>query len=165
MIPAGRIIAGVSWPTGIETPAPFFAALSNVVSGAVFVAALAAIVAGVVSKYFKSPALRALLGVLFVLSFLPGMARTPAEYVVGALSVIVTGAGLLVLVRFFLRDNPLAWLFSAWFALGGNAAIRLLGDAAAPYRLYGGLLAAVVLASALTLYVTGSRSAPAEATR
>jgi hypothetical protein len=157
MIPAGRIIAGVSWPTGVDTPAPFFAALCNAVSASVFVAGLAAIVAGVVSRYFRTMALRTLLAALFVLSFLPGLARTPAEFAVGALFLALTLAGILLLVRVFLRDNPLAWLWSAWFALGGNAAIRLLGDAAAPYRLYGALLAAVVLASAVPLLTTGSK--------
>ena len=159
MIPTGRLISGVSWPAGIETVAPFFAALCNAVSATVFVAGLAAIVAAVVSRYFKSRSLQALLAALFVLSFLPGAARNPAEYVVGALSLVLTGAAVVVLIRFFLRDNPLAWLWSAWFGLGGNTAIRLLDNAAAPYRLYGVLLSAVILASAFRLYVT-SRGAP-----
>ena len=115
------------------------------------------------SRYFKSPITRALLGLLFVLSFLPGTARTPSEYAVGALSLVLTAAGVLVLIRFFLRDNPLAWLWSAWFGLGAAAAIRLLDDAAAPYRVHGAMLAVVVLASAVWLYLT-SRGA-ARATR
>jgi len=165
MIPAGRLVSGVSWPTGIETSAPFLAALANAISATVFVAGLAAVAAGVVSKYFKSPARQALLVALLVLSFLPGAARTPAEYVVGSLSVGLTVAGVLVLIRFFLRDNPLAWMWSAWFGLGGSAAIRLLDNAAAPYRVYGVLLSAVILASAFRLYVTGSKPGPVEATR
>jgi hypothetical protein len=165
IVPAGRLVDGVSWPSGIEGPVPFLGALCNTVSGTIFAAGLAAIVVGVVSRYIKSVALRAALGALFVLSFLPALARTPAEYVVGALSLVLTGAGVLVLIRVFLRDNPLAWLWSAWFGLGGAAALRLLGREATPYRVQGAMLAFVILASAVWLVLTSARAQRVEAIR
>jgi hypothetical protein len=165
LIPAGQLISGVSWPTGIETPAPYLAALCNAVSASVFIAGLAAIVAGIASRFFKGPATRAVVALLCVVAFLPWSARTPAEYALGALTFAITGGAVLVLVLCFLRDNPLAWLWSAWFALGGNAAIRLIGEPGGAYRIAGIVLAAAILAPGVWLLVTSSRAAPAAAAR
>ena len=161
-IPAGFMVGGVSWPVGIESKSPFLFALCDAAFGAIVLASLAAILAGVLARYVKGTTLRLLLAALFVLSFLPTTARTPAEYLVAALSLALAAGGALLLIRFFLRDNPLAWLWSAWFGLGGSAAVSYLEEPAASCRVTGALIAGVVLASAvwLTLANRGAVQAP-----
>ncbi|HEV8632177.1 MAG TPA: CPBP family intramembrane glutamic endopeptidase [Thermoanaerobaculia bacterium] len=157
LIPAGRLIDGVSWPAGIESQSPLVFALAKAVSTAIFIPAVAGIVAGVVVRHFRRASARALLAVLVVVSFLPRAARTPAEFAAVALSLAVLVAGVVLLVRCFLRDNPLAWVAAAWLGFGGAAAIRLLAEPAGAYRLDGGLLLAALLVVAAWLLL-GSRA-------
>jgi hypothetical protein len=151
LVPGGRLLDDVRWPQGIESRVPFLFLLAKAVSGAVFVAGSAAIVTAVVTKFFRRALVQALLALFFVLSFLPGPARTPAEYASAALSLLVLVAALWLLVRFFLRDNPLAWVAAAWFGLGGASAIRLLAEPSGSYRLHGAVVFAVILLPALWL--------------
>ncbi|MBZ5640031.1 MAG: CPBP family intramembrane metalloprotease [Acidobacteriia bacterium] len=156
-IPAGRLVSGITGPTGIESKAPFLFSLLNTLSVAVFVPAIAAIAAGVLSRSFKRPIARVLLACFFVLSFLPGPARTAPEYALGALSLIVVSALVLGLVLCFLRDNPLAWVWCVWFGRGGAAGIQLLTERSGAYRLQGALVVVVVLVSAGWLAVESAR--------
>jgi membrane protease YdiL (CAAX protease family) len=156
-VPAGRLIGGVSWPTGIDSSAPALFSLLNVVSLAIFLPAVAAIAAGVLARYFRGAGARTLLVIFFVLSFLPGAARTFPEYALGALSLVVLSAGVLVLVLCFLRDNPLAWVWSVWFGRGGAAAVGLLSEPSGTYRLHGAILLLVVLVSAVWLALESAR--------
>ncbi len=165
LLPAGRLLSGVSWPPAVDAAAPALFGLLRAVSGTVFVAALAAIVVTVLVRHFRTPARRALLAVLVLLSFLPAAARTPAEYGVAAVQLALVAGGVLLLVRGFLRDNPLAWVASVWLGLGGAAAIELLALPGGAYRLDGGLMLAGILLPAAWLLLDARGGVPPAATR
>jgi hypothetical protein len=156
-VPSGRLADGISWPAGIDSSAPFLFSLLNTASLVIFLPAIAAVAVSVLARHFRRAAARALLAVFFVLSFLPGFARTAPEYVMGALSLVVVSLGVVVLVVFFLRDNPLAWAWSVWIGRGGTAAIDLLSQPSGAYRLQGGLLLLVILASVAWIALESSR--------
>jgi hypothetical protein len=150
-IPAGRLIGGASFSSDISATVPFLTALAGAVSLAILMAAAGGIVAAIAARNLRGGVLRGLVALAFVLSFLPATARTPAEYALGALSLVALLAGVVVLVTCFLRANPLAWLFSCWFAFGGVAAIRLIMEPAALFRWSGVLLVGAIAASAWLL--------------
>jgi hypothetical protein len=142
-LPSGRTIQGVSWPGAVEAAVPFLGALTGAILGAIFMAGLGAIVAGLLeSRAFRSPGARLVLAALMVLSLVPSEARTFPQRTVAALSAVITIAALVALVRLFLRSNPLAWVWSAWFALGASGAIRLL-EQPDPFLRMNGVVAAV----------------------
>jgi len=145
LVPSGRLFSGVSWPNGVEASVPWLATTARAVSTTLFAAALAAIAAAVVGRHFRTLGRRLLLALLVALSFLPSLARTPAEYAAGLLALAVVVAGVLVLAIFFLRRNPLAWVTAAWLGLGGAGAIRLLAEPGGVYRLDGALALTAVL--------------------
>lgn len=154
LVPSGRLFAGVSWPSGVEAAVPWLAAVARAISTTLFVAALAAIAAAVVSRHFRTIGRRALLALLVALSFLPPLARTPAEYAAGLLSLVAIVAGVLLLALCFLRRNPLAWVAAVWLGLGGAGAIRLLAEPGGAYRHDGALALAVVLLPVAWLLLT-----------
>lgn len=156
-VPAGRLVGGMSSPGGIDSRLPALFSAANALSLAIFVPAFAAIVLAVLSRYFRRPGLRVLLGIFFVLSFLPGAARTAPEFALGALSLLVGSALVIVLAAFFFRNNPLAWVWSLWFGRGGASAIQLLSEPSGAYRLHGGVLLVAVLASAAWLLLGAGR--------
>ena len=137
---------------------PFLTAFAGAVSTAILISGAGGIVAAIVTRYLRGSVARGLAALLFVLSFLPAAARTPAEYALGALSLVALAAGVVVLVTCFLRNNVLAWLWSGWFALGGAAAIQLASEPAPLFRWSGLSLAAVILAS--TWLLKGSGATP-----
>lgn len=151
MLPAGRLIQGVSWPASVAVQVPFLGAAGDSIFATIFVAGLGGTVASLFLTFFKSRIVRVLLGIGFVVSFLPPAARTMPEYGLSALSLLLVGAGILLLVRWFLRDNPLAWLWSVYFALATSAAVRLMGEPATPYLLHGGLILLTVAVPAVWL--------------
>jgi membrane protease YdiL (CAAX protease family) len=151
LVPGGRLAQGVAWPEAVEADLPALFGLTRAISSAVFLPALAAIAAAVVARYFRGAPRLALLAFVFVLSFLPTAARTPAELLAGALALVVTAGAVVLLAVCFLRDNPLAWVTAAWLGLGGATAIQLLADAGGRYRLDGALLLAMLLLPALWL--------------
>ncbi len=146
-LPAGRLLEGVSFSGDLESTVPFLTALAGAVTAAVFVPALGGIVAAIAARYLRSGLARGLAALAFLLAFLPGAARAPAEYALGALGLVALVAGVWVLATCFLRDNPLAWLWSGWLGLGGATAVHLLSEPAPLFRWSGALLALVILAS------------------
>jgi membrane protease YdiL (CAAX protease family) len=156
-VPSGRLARGISWPAGIDSSAPCLFSLLNTISLVIFLPAIGAVAASVLARYFRRVGTRVPLAVFFVLSFLPGLARTAPEYAVGAFSLFVVSAGVVVLVVCFLRDNPLAWVWSVWIGRGGTAAIDLLSQPSGAYRLQGGLLLLVILASIVWIALESAR--------
>ena len=156
-IPAGRLIGGVPFSRDVGSTVPFLTAFAGAVSTAILIAGAGGIVAAIVTRYLRGRVARGSVALLFVLSFLPAAARTPAEYALGALSLVALAAGIVVLVTCFLRTNVLAWLWSGWFALGGAAAIQLASEPASLFRWSGLSLAAVILASAWLLKGSGAK--------
>ncbi len=159
-IPAGRLISGVSLQAGIESEVPFLTGLAGAVSAAILLAACGGIAAGVLARYLRGGLTRFLAALMLIVAFLPGDARTPAEYALGALSLLAPAAGVVILAACFLRNNPLAWLWSGWCGLAGAAALRLLSEPASLYRWNGALLLAAVLASAAWLALSGRGTSP-----
>jgi Type II CAAX prenyl endopeptidase Rce1-like len=156
-IPSGRLIEDASFPGDAATAVPFLAALAGAIAFGILLAGAGGILAGIASRYLRGGTARVLAAAAFVLAFLPSAARTPAEFAVGALSLIVLVAGIAVLAAFFLRDNPLAWLAAGWFGLGGAAAARLLSQPSRPLLWSGALLGVVLLATAAWLWTSSSR--------
>jgi membrane protease YdiL (CAAX protease family) len=153
-LPAGRLLDGVSFPGDLESAVPFLTALAGAVMKAIFVAGLGGIVAAVAARYLRSGLARGFAALAFVVAFLPGAARAPAEFALEALVLVALVAGVWVLATFFLRDNPLAWLWSGWLGLGGATALRLMLEPASPFRWSGALLALVILASTVWLWAS-----------
>ena len=151
IVPSGLSITGVALPGEIEASPPALAAIAASVSRAIFLAGLAAALISVLGRYFRNSWARAGLGALLAFAFLPPTARRPGEYLAGMIAVVVVAAGVLLLGRFFLRDNPLAWLWSAWFAFGAGSGLRILEQSAPSYRLNGIVVLVVVAAPALLL--------------
>jgi len=56
-----------------------------------------------------------------------------------------------LLARFVLRDNGLAWLWSAWFATGSVASFRLMAHSAPVLRWSGVVALAIVVLPGLWL--------------
>ncbi len=80
--------------------------------------------------------------------------------------MIVVTTGAILLVRNFLRDNPLAWIWSLWFALGFLAAGELIEQSAPLYRWSGIVSLIVVLLPGLWLLadaIAGERAREAAA--
>ncbi len=155
--PAGRLLDGVSFSGDLESTVPFLTALAGAVTAAIFASALGGIVAAVTTRYLRSPLTRGLAALAVVVAFLPGAARTPAECLLGALSLVALVAGVWILATFFAGANALAWLWSGWFGLGGAMAVHLLSEPASLFRWSGALLALVILAS--TAWLWGSAGA------
>lgn len=156
-IPTGRLIGGASFPADAAAGVPFLAALAGAVAFGIVLAGAGGILAGIAGRYLRGRTVRVLVAAAFVLAFLPGAARTPAEYAVGALTLAAVVAGVVLLVACFLRDNPLAWLAAGWFGIGGLAAARLLSAPSRPLAWSGALLAAVLLATAVWLWAVSRR--------
>ena len=151
LVPSGRLIGGVAVPSVVGSAAPLLSALAGCVLAALFVPALAGIIAGVLGTAFRGALTRALLFVFLVLSFLPAGARRLPEYVLAAFSLVLVAGGAVLLARFVLRDNPLAWLWSAALASAVLETDRLISQSSPFYRANGMLLIAALLAAALWL--------------
>lgn len=162
-LPSGRLISGLSVPASLGTSVPFLGVLAATTNRAILLPAMAAILAAVLARSFRTLPLRAILAASFVVSFLPLDARKPAELVFGAISSVILAGGAVALIHFFLRDNPLAWVWSAWFALGCLAACDLVGQSARFYAVSGAIALICILAPGLWLLkdamVGGSRAA------
>src|SRR5206468_1986443 len=102
LIPGGLRIDGVGVPSELDASSPLLSVLTKGLFGTIMIPAVAAIVFGLLGIYFRSTAVRVLLGLFLVLSFLPSQARRPAEYLAGATSIAISAAGCLILARFFL---------------------------------------------------------------
>ncbi len=163
MFPSGTLVTDAAWPAGIEAAVPFLAALANSISGMLFAATLFGIVAGLLFRHFRSLGVRAALLAMFVVSFLPGMARTLPEYAVAALGLAIVAGSVIVLASCFLRRNPLAWLSAAFFGPSIVGAMRLVTQDGGGYRLDGILVLAIVAAWAVFLALSAFRRAPTAA--
>jgi len=108
---------------------------------------------GVLSRYVRGAAMRVALVVLAAVAIAPFGARTPAELLAATLINAVVIVALALFVRFFLRDNPLAWVWSCWFASGLAGALALAGMSAPLFRNSGYIALAFVLAPGLVLIV------------
>jgi hypothetical protein len=105
---------------------------------------------GILVRYRALRWLPALL-VVAALAVAPFGARTPAELLAAGIVNLLVFAALALLVRFFLRNNPLAWVWSCWLALGLAGALALAGMSAPLYRSSGYIALAFVLAPGLVL--------------
>lgn len=150
-LPSGIVIGGAPAPNEVDASVPALMVLAGALSNSVLVPAAAAIASGLIALYFRSTIARALLCVFLVFSFLPSSARRPSEYILGAVAVAIVSAGVLLLARYVLRSNPLAWVWSAWFTFGTIGALRLIEQSAGPYRQNGIIAMIVVLAPSLLL--------------
>lgn len=162
LVPGGLMIAGVRVPGGADARIPFLYAFGGAGLFAIFLPATAAVVIGLLDGYFRRRFVRVLLAAFFVLSYLPGEARRPSEYLVGAMALILFGAGALLIIRLFLVANPLAWLWSAYFTAGVRAAESFLRQSGPFYRVNGLLIMLAVLVPAVWLLrdaIAGSRAA------
>jgi hypothetical protein len=161
-MPSGVLLEGVPYPRNVDASQPALAVLAGVAYWTLLGPAFGAVGAALLSGYFKHPLVRAGAAVLLLVSFLPASARGGAEFAFAALSLAIVGAALVVLACCFLRDNPLAWIWSAWFALGVTASIDLIGQSAGFFRWNGVIALAVILAPGLWLLkdaLSGARSA------
>ena len=163
-VPFGWSPAGVTWPTGVDSSVPSILVLMNAVSAALFVAALAGIVVGVLRRWFRTSAALGALTVFYLMSFLPASARGPGQFVVGVLVALIALAAIWVLVRVFLRDNPLAWLAAAFLGPGALTAAKVLAQPSSSFRVQGGIALAVFVLAAIALAVDAFRGARRTAT-
>jgi len=150
-IPAGRLITGVDVPASLDARVPYLEVLLAVVRRTFWAPAVAAALLAASLQFFRSVPLRAALAIAAVFAFTPFAVRTVPELLVGALVNAVALAAGLLFARFFLRDNPLAWVWSCWLAVGVVSARALAGMSAPLYRNGGYLALAFVLAPGLVL--------------
>lgn len=150
-LPGGFLIQGVAWPSSLATRLPLLWSLARAFIDAIFVSGMLAVLVAILKGPLKNRLAWALLAVLFVLGFLPHQARGFGEYAAAACGLLLLAAGSLVLIRFFLADNPLAWVWSAFFAFGVAAALNMLEQPNGWYHLNGWLLLTLILVPALVL--------------
>lgn len=151
LIPSGRLIEGLGIPASLTASIPSLGVVVGSVQRVVFLAGLVAILVAVLARYVRTPLARASLGAFFVLSFLPAEARKPAEMLFGGLSALILAGGMAVLIQFFLRTNPLSWVWSAWFALGYLRSKELMEQSALLYRASGVIALVIIVIPGLWL--------------
>jgi hypothetical protein len=165
-LPSGRLITGVDVSPSLDSRVPYLDVLFAVVRRSGWVPAVASVLVAVILHYFRSLPLRAALVIVAVLAATPFGVRGPSELIAAALfnGVVLLAAWLFI--RFFLRNNPLAWFWSCWFATGLASAITLAGMSAPLYRNSGWIALALVLAPGLVLVadaIAGTRESSVSA--
>ncbi len=162
LVPLWRSPGGVTWPTGVESSVPAILVLMNAISAALFVAALAGIVVGVLRRWFRTSLALGALTVFYLMSFLPVEARGPGQLAFGIVVGLIALAAIWILVRVFLRDNPLAWLTAALLGPGALTAARMLSQPSGSFRIHGAIALGVFVLAALVLALDAARGAKAE---
>ena len=150
-LPSGRLITGVDVPPSLDSRVPYLDVLFAVVRRSGWLPAAGAVLLGVLARYFQSLPLRTALAIVAALALAPFGVREPMELLAAALVNVVIFVAVGLFIRFFLRNNPLAWFWSCWLATGLAAAIALMGLSAPLYRNSGYLALAFVLAPGLVL--------------
>jgi hypothetical protein len=163
LLPSGRLVTGVGLPASIDSAVPYLDVLLAVVRRSAWVPAAAGVLVALLRNYFRNLPLRAGLAILAALILTPFGVREPAELLAAALFNIVVFLAAGLFVRFFLRNNPLAWFWSCWFATGVISAGTLATLSAPLYRNAGWIALAFVLAPGLVLVldaIAGMRREP-----
>jgi len=159
------VLGRVSWllidrfhPAGLlsATNPTFFATLSPAVSSiasgcqqTIFWLALLALVAFLVRYLDRWPGAAVLAGVIAVAGLLPGSVHTAGELVLYYGIRLMYLAAAVIFVRFIARNNYLAYLLTAWALALLGSSIDLVSQPGAGLRLQGGILIAVLAATAI----------------
>lgn len=151
LIPSGTMIEGVGFPTIIGASVPWLGLVFRLVFLAIFVASLGGIVAAVVARFIPKLPGRVVLVLVTIVAFLPSSAHLPAEFFQAGVSLAVTLGLVWAFCAYFLRDNPLAWLWSAWLGSGLALAQPLFGLSGAGYTLAGVVVLVLAVAPGLLL--------------
>ena len=152
-IPSGRLISGIDVPIALDSRVPYLEVLLAALRRTSYLPAVGGVLLGLLFQYFRSLPLRAGLAILAVFVFTPMAVRTLPELLAAGVANGVVLAAAALFARFFLRDNPLAWAWSCWLALGVASALTLAEMSAPLYRRSGLIALAFVLAPGLVLVI------------
>ena len=163
IVPGGMLLRGVPLPSALDSSFPALTALCNAALAAIFIPALAGVIGGLLRDFLPEAWQRAGLFLLFLLALLPPAARTAPERLSQALFLSVLLLGAVLIARFILRTDPIAWVWGAGLGLGAANVAGLAGQSAPFYRTHAAFAGAALVVSGAWLLVRASRGGGPEA--
>jgi len=124
--PGAALFSGLAVPGAIDSPAPLFSTLVQLIYTSLFIAVLAGTLAFILRDTFKRPVLILLFCLAALISLIPLDVRTLAETVLAGVQLLLYAAGLFVLVKYFSRNNYIAYFLIPLWLIGGRDAFLLL---------------------------------------
>jgi len=141
--PELAVLKDLPTPDYIQTSLPFISYLSDAVLQPVFAAALMAALIYYLRNHLRKTWHYLLAVPLALIAFVSGDAKTTPEFLFNLLLVIIWVIPVFVLVKWFFRDNFLAYILSPFVILAVQNSHQLWSQEAGVYRTNGIVLAVI----------------------
>ncbi len=139
------LTSGFPLPAHIDTYVPFVSHLSDIVFRGILLLAIIGVLIYYARNYFKKFWHWIVIVPVILLAFVSGDAKTTSEFLFNALVLVIWIVPFFLLVKWFLRNNMLAYLLSAFSLLGLKGFSSLVSQEASFYQLNGIILGIVIL--------------------
>jgi membrane protease YdiL (CAAX protease family) len=146
-------------PTSIETPLPFIESFSGALWGLTAFPVLIGLIINILQSKRIKPIYIMSFTVLALIVFGSGDAKSLGESLFGITNLIISLAFLFLFIKYFLRDNLLAYALSGFLWIGSRSVFSLFSLSAPFYKINGViLLVLLVLPLAWLVLVSHGRS-------
>ncbi len=139
------LISALSIPGNIDTYLPFVSYLSDIVFKSILLLAIIGAVVFFTTNYFKKFWHWIILVPLILFAFVSGDAKTTPEFLFDAIILVIWIVPFFLLIKWFLRNNILAYSLSVFSILSLKGFSNLVSQKASFYQLNGIILGIVIL--------------------
>jgi hypothetical protein len=134
------IISHSPVPGDLGTALPFVSHLVTVVEGTLFALTILGLVVYTAKQHVKKPLVVVLVGIVALLALVSLEAKSPGEYLLDLTVLGIRLAAVVALIRWFLRDNRLAYLAGAFLFFCFQSASTLTAQSATFFIINGIIL-------------------------
>ena len=151
--PALAVIKGLPIPNYVQTSLPFISHLSDTILYPIFACAILGALVYYIRNHLKKTWHYLLALPVVFIAFVPGDAKTTAEFLFNLILLVIWVLPVFVLVKWFLRNNFLAYILSLFLILAAKSSYELLSQTAGLYRINGIIFAIVCVVPLLWLLI------------
>ncbi len=148
------LISSLPLPEYIETPLPFLASFSSVLLKTIAFLASVGLIIFLIRNFIKKPIYLVILTLLTLAAFGSGGAKTIGEFLFGFIYLSISLGLFFLFIKFFLRDNLLAYALSGFLWIGTHTAYSLFSQSAAGIKINGAILFGILILPLLWLTYT-----------
>lgn len=147
------VIKELPIPVYIQTSLPFISYLSDAILQPIFAVAILGALIYYISNHLKKTWHYLLAIPVALIAFVSGDAKTTAEFLFNLILLVIWVLPAFVLIKWFLRNNFLAYILSLFLILAVKSSYQLLSQTANLYRVNGMILAIICAIPLFWLFV------------